>query len=108
MTCVAEPTVNEVAAVPPKVTAVVLPRFVPVIVTVVPPDVGPDDGTIVDNVGGGGGVPIVKDGREIAKKTFPTQATRTRAVAPAVGVSGTVTASEPSFGVEARRVSGKV
>ena len=67
VTCVAEPTVNEVAAVPPKVTDVVLLRFVPVIVTAVPPAVGPDDGTIVDTVGGGGGVPIVKEGREIAK-----------------------------------------
>jgi hypothetical protein len=45
--CVAESTVNEVAAVPPKVTAVTHVRAVPVRMTVVPlvpPVVGPEVG----------------------------------------------------------------
>ena len=39
-------TVYDVAAVPPKVTAVAPVKPVPVIVTEVPPDVGPDAGVI--------------------------------------------------------------
>ena len=105
---VAEFTVYDVAAVPPNVTEVAPVRSVPVIVTIVPPAVVPEEGLMVDSVGGGRGAVIVNDGREIAKKMFPTQATRTRAVAPVVGVFGTVIACEPSFGVEARSVVGNV
>jgi len=101
---VAEFTVNDVAAVPPNVTPVAPVKFVPVIVTAVPPRVVPDAGSMADTVGGGRGAEIVNDGREIAKKMFPTQAIFTRAVAPTVCVSGRVTACEPSFGVEARSV----
>ena len=43
---VAELTVKVVAAVAPKITAVAPVNPVPVIVTVVPPDVGPDVGEI--------------------------------------------------------------
>ena len=41
MICVAELTVKPVAAVAPKVTAVVPLKLVPVMVTLVPPPVGP-------------------------------------------------------------------
>ena len=41
----------EVPATPPKVTAEVPVKFVPVIVTVVPPDVEKLDGEIEDSVG---------------------------------------------------------
>jgi len=44
--CVDELTVNDVAAIAPKVTAVAPVRFVPVIVTIVPPAAGPDVGEI--------------------------------------------------------------
>ena len=44
-------TVNAVAAVPPKLTALAPVRLVPVIVTMVPPAVGPEDGLIVVTVG---------------------------------------------------------
>ena len=45
-------TVNEVAAVPPKDTEVApLTKPVPVIVTVVPPALGPDDGEETVRVG---------------------------------------------------------
>jgi hypothetical protein len=79
-----------------------------VIVTIVPPAVVPEAGTTAVTVGGGRGAEIVNDGREMAKKTFPTHATFTRAVAPTVCVFGRVTACDPSFGVEARSVAGKV
>jgi hypothetical protein len=59
---------------------------------------------MADTVGGGRGAEIVNDGLEIAKKTFPTHATFTRAVAPAVCEFGRVTGWVPSFGVEARSV----
>ncbi|BBH18908.1 hypothetical protein Back11_02530 [Paenibacillus baekrokdamisoli] len=49
--CVAESTVKDVAAVAPNVTAVAPDRFVPVNVTLVPPDVGPDDGEMLVIVG---------------------------------------------------------
>nr|WP_169334188.1 hypothetical protein [Nocardia abscessus] len=51
--CVAESTVNEVAGVAPKVTAVAPVRFVPVSTTVVPPVSGPELGTAVATVGVG-------------------------------------------------------
>lgn len=50
--CVALLTVKLVAAVPPMLTAVAPVKFVPVIVTLVPPVVGPLDGFIVVTVGG--------------------------------------------------------
>ena len=39
----------------PKLTDVAPERFVPVMVTAVPPAVGPDDGLVPTTVGGGGG-----------------------------------------------------
>lgn len=49
--CVSDTTVNE-AAVPPKMTADAVARFVPVRVRTVPADVGPPAGTSADSVGG--------------------------------------------------------
>ena len=43
-----------VAALAPNLTAVALPRFVPVIVTLVPPAVGPADGLTLVTTGRGG------------------------------------------------------
>jgi hypothetical protein len=55
-------TVNVVAAVPPKVTEVAPVKPVPVIVTTVPPAVGPMFGVKLVNVGAGvGGVVGVGD-----------------------------------------------
>ena len=51
MTVVEFTTVTPVAAVPPKVTALAPDRFVPVIVTDVPPRVEPDEGERLVNVG---------------------------------------------------------
>jgi hypothetical protein len=48
---VAELTVNEVAGVAPKLTAVAPVKFVPVSTTVVPPATGPALGTIAVRVG---------------------------------------------------------
>jgi len=48
---VAELTVNPVAAVAPKTTAVAPEKLVPVIVTTVPPPPGPDVGEIELTVG---------------------------------------------------------
>jgi hypothetical protein len=48
---VAELTVNEVAGVPPKLTAVAPVRFVPVSTTVVPPAMGPELGATAVRVG---------------------------------------------------------
>jgi len=50
---VAEMTMNDVAAVAPKVTAVAPVKFVPVIVTDVPPAVGPAVGETDVTVGAG-------------------------------------------------------
>ena len=44
-------TEKPVADVPPKVTAVVPIRFVPVMVTPVPPEIRPDEGTMLTNAG---------------------------------------------------------
>src|SRR5689334_20494673 len=49
-------TVNDWAAVPPKVTADTPVKFVPVTVTVVPPVLVPDVGLTPVTVGAGGGV----------------------------------------------------
>ena len=49
---VSETTVKLVAAVPPKCTAVAPVRLVPVIVTEVPPAVGPEAGEIALTAGG--------------------------------------------------------
>jgi hypothetical protein len=46
-------TVKSVAGVPPKFTAVVPVKPVPVMVTVVPPATGPDAGTTLVTVGAG-------------------------------------------------------
>ena len=46
-------TVKLVAATPPNVTPVTLEKFVPVIVTVLPPDVQPELGETEVTVGGG-------------------------------------------------------
>ena len=56
---VAEFTVTPVAGVPPKVTDVAPVRFVPVIVTVVPPAVGPALGESPVTVGAGTGAAVV-------------------------------------------------
>jgi hypothetical protein len=48
---VALTTETPVAAMPSKVTAVVPVKFVPVIVTLVPPATGPVDGAMLVNVG---------------------------------------------------------
>jgi len=47
----AELTEKDVAAIAPKYTALVPARFVPVIVTDVPPAAGPDDGLMPATVG---------------------------------------------------------
>ncbi len=54
---VADTGVTAVAAAVPKVTAVMPVRFVPVIVTTVPPAIGPDVGLIEVTVGRTGGAP---------------------------------------------------
>ncbi len=51
MIWVAELTVKPVAAVAPKFTAVAPVKLVPVIITVVPPDVGPEVGEMDVTVG---------------------------------------------------------
>ncbi|MNM52520.1 hypothetical protein D3C81_635990 [compost metagenome] len=51
--CVALFTVKPEAAVAPKVTAVVAPNPVPVMMTVVPPPAGPDVGEMLVTVGAG-------------------------------------------------------
>jgi hypothetical protein len=55
---VAELTVTPVAALPPKATVSPAAKFVPVTVTSVPPDVGPDAGETALTVGAGGAVPL--------------------------------------------------
>ncbi len=47
-------TVNDVADAVPNVTAVAFVKLAPLIVTLVPPAVGPADGLTLDTVGGGG------------------------------------------------------
>ncbi len=54
MICVSLSTVKLVAAVEPKLTAVAPVKFVPVIVTVLAPPVGPAEGLTLETVGGGG------------------------------------------------------
>ena len=49
--CVAETTVNDAAATPPNVTAEASVKFVPAIVTLVPPAVGPLLGLTESTVG---------------------------------------------------------
>src|SRR5579863_2341353 len=56
---VAEFTVSVVAAVVPNLTAVTPTKFVPVMVTGVPPAVGPALGLTLVTVGAGGGPPPV-------------------------------------------------
>jgi hypothetical protein len=51
VTWVAETTVNEAAAVPPKATALAPVKFVPVTVTAVPPATGPAFGLTAVTVG---------------------------------------------------------
>ena len=46
-------TLTPVAAVPPKVTEAPLTKFVPVMVTLVPPAIGPELGDIAVTVGAG-------------------------------------------------------
>ncbi len=53
MTLVGETTVTFVAAAPPMLTLVAPVRLVPVIVTDVPPVVGPEKGLIPSRVGSG-------------------------------------------------------
>ena len=55
------PTEYEAAAVAPNLTADAPVKFVPVIVTEVPPPLGPDDGLTAVTVGAGGGGPAVID-----------------------------------------------
>ena len=55
-TCVGDRTVKEVAGVPANVTAVAPLKFEPVIVTVFPPDTGPDDRVRAVMVGVGAAV----------------------------------------------------
>jgi hypothetical protein len=59
MIAVALATVNELAAVPPNLTAVAPVRLVPVIVTLLPPAAGPDDGDTPVTVGAGVGATYV-------------------------------------------------
>jgi hypothetical protein len=53
VTDVLEFTVTPVAAVPPKVTPLAPVRLLPVIVTLVPPAIGPEVGATPDTVGAG-------------------------------------------------------
>jgi heme/copper-type cytochrome/quinol oxidase subunit 2 len=55
---VAEFTVTPVAACPPKETVLPAVKFVPVMVTVVPPAAGPEAGETALTVGAGAGVPL--------------------------------------------------
>jgi hypothetical protein len=74
-------TVTLVAGMDPKSTAVAPVKFVPVMVTVVPPSVGPPDGEIPLTVGGGSdrlklvlfGVRVGGDGR-VAVNVRPERA----------------------------------
>jgi hypothetical protein len=50
--CVAESTTKAVAPVPPKETALAPVKLLPVMMTVVPPPVGPEPGLIADMLGG--------------------------------------------------------
>jgi hypothetical protein len=54
---VGELTVTPVAALPPKETVSPAAKFVPVTVTVVPPDTGPEAGETALAVGAAGGGP---------------------------------------------------
>jgi hypothetical protein len=56
--CPAELTVKPTAGVEPKLTALALLKFVPTIVTLVPPAAGPDEGLTPMTVGGDGAKPI--------------------------------------------------
>jgi hypothetical protein len=58
--CVALLKLNVVAAVPPKLTAVTPVKFVPVIVTLVPPVVRPVFGLTLVTVGAGVGVGVAE------------------------------------------------
>ena len=85
-------------------TALGLIKFVPVMVTIVPDPPLPGENALM--VGVEFAAPLMTNGGEMLKKTFPTASTLTRLFE--LGVPGTVMVSEPSFGVEFARVNGKV
>jgi hypothetical protein len=72
---VGELTVTPVAVLPPKATVLPAAKFVPVTVTVVPPDAGPLAGETALTVGAGGGVPahVTITGEEFAWMFVPPE-----------------------------------
>ena len=71
---VALTTVTPVAAVPPKVTVAPATKSAPVMVTAVPPAVGPLVGLTPVTVGGGGGAPQegnLKEPMRVLKSKLP-------------------------------------
>jgi hypothetical protein len=72
---VAEFTVTPVAALPPKATVSPAAKLVPVTVTLVPPDAGPDAGETALTVGPGGAVPlhVTMTGEEFAWMFTPPE-----------------------------------
>jgi len=57
---VALPTTTLIAAVPPKLRVAPVAKFVPVIVTLVPPLAGPEAGATLPTVGAGAGVVAIE------------------------------------------------
>ena len=96
--------VVKLASVPLNRTALGLIKFVPVMVTVVPETPEPGENALM--VGVEFAAPLMTNGGEMLKKTFPIASTLTRLFE--LGVPGTVMVSEPSFGVEFARVIGKL
>lgn len=94
----------KLALIPLKRTAEGLIKFVPLIVTFVP--VTPLSGVKPVIVGVGLDEPLTANPWEILKNILPTLSTFTRAAA--LTVPGTVTISDPSFGVLLARIIGKV
>ena len=101
--CVVEFT-TKVAAVPLKLTALGVMKFVPSIVTTVP--AAPLVGLNEEIVGVASAVPFIVNTPETSKKTFSTASTLI--IAFGTAGPGMVTTSEPSFGVLFARIIGNV
>ena len=83
---VALTTVNDVAGVVPKLTAVAPVRLVPVIVTLEPPAAGPDDGLTAVTVGAGVGATYVNSSAELVALVPPGVVTVTSTVPDPAGL----------------------
>jgi len=79
-------TVNVVAAVPPKLTAVAPLKFVPVIVTLVPPALGPEAGFTLVIAGAGVAVGVGVPAPEVGARSTPRKYVFAGAVARTVAV----------------------